>query len=125
MQNFRLIVYFDIGTACIIMYCQDRLSSVFQEKGYTKILYANALDRKKTCSHATTVVVIELRFFMKKKMKMKMKKMKNMRKSYLLVLHTSCDIFIQFLACSYMFSTLMHLEDRLRLKLKVKTYVWL
>ena len=25
----------------------------------------------------------------------------------------------------YMFSTLMSLEDRLRLKLKVKTYVWL
>ena len=34
-------------------------------------LYTYALDRKKTCSH---VMVIELRFFMKKKMKkMKMK----------------------------------------------------
>ena len=48
------------------------------------------------------------------------------------VFHTSCDIFIQFFACSYvfyMFSTLMSLEERLRLKLKVKTnifpYVWL
>ena len=35
-------------------------------------LYAYALDRKKTCSHAKfksiTATVIELRFFMKKKM---------------------------------------------------------
>ena len=30
-----------------------------------------------------------------------------------------------FLLLFYMLSTLMSLEDRLRLKLKVKTYVWL
>ena len=47
-------------------------------------------------------------------------------KSYLPVLHISCDIFIQFLGhalCFYMFYTLMSLEDRLRLKLKVKTNI--
>ena len=69
---------------------------------------------------SSTTTVIELRFFMKKKMKMK--KMKNLRKSCLPVFHTSCDIFIQFFAYSYffyMFSTLMSLKDRLRLKLKV------
>ena len=43
--------------------------------------------------------------------------------SYLYIFHTPCDIFI-FFACRYilffMFSTLISLEDRLRLKLKVK-----
>ena len=66
---------------------------------------------------------IELCFFMKKQKKMKMK---NLRKSCLPVFHTSCDIFIPFFACSYffyLFSTLMSLEDRLRLKLKVKTEI--
>ena len=45
-------------------------------------------------------------------------------KSCLPVFHTWCDIFILFFAYSYffnMFSTLMSLKDRLRLKLKVKT----
>ena len=72
---FTLFTCFDIhvGTACIIMYCQDQ---IFQEvKGLKKKLYAYALDRKKTYSHAnlksSTATVIELRFFLKKKMKAK------------------------------------------------------
>ena len=75
---------------------------------------------------SSTATVIELRFFMKKKKEMKMK-MKNLRKSYLPVFHTSCDIFIQFFCMQlllYMFSTLMSLEDRSRLKLKVKTNMY-
>ena len=52
----------------------------------------------------------ELRFMKK----MKKMKMKNLWKS---LFHTLCDIFILF----YMFSTLISLDDRLRLKLKVKT----
>ena len=60
-------------------------------------------------------MVIEVRFFMKK---MK-KKMKN---HVLPVFHTWCDIFI-ILLLFYMFSTLMSLKDRLRLKLKVKTEI--
>ena len=46
---------------------------------------------------------------------------------YLPVFHTSGDIFIQFFCMQLlfcMFSTLMSLEDRLRLKLKVKANIW-
>ena len=65
---------------------------------------------------------IELCFFMKKKQKRDEESVL----SCLPVFHTSCDIFIPFFARSYffyLFSTLMSLEDRLRLKPKVKTEI--
>ena len=69
---FTQFTCFDIGTACIIMYCH------FQEvKGLTEKLYAYALDWKKIKPvhmqnfKSSTAAVIELHFFMKKKMKMK------------------------------------------------------
>ena len=77
---------------------------------------------------SSTATVIELRFFMKKKkkrMKKKMKKMKNLRKSYLPVFHTSCDIFIQFFACSY-FLHVLHLDvlrGQIEIELRVKTNI--
>ena len=47
--------------------------SFSRSKGVNGKLYANALDRKKTCSHAkfqcSIAMIIELCFFMKKKMK--------------------------------------------------------
>ena len=55
------------------MYCQDR---VFQAVKGLKKLYAYALDRKKTCSHANSSLVL-LRLLSYKKMKKK-KKMKNL-----------------------------------------------
>ena len=63
-----------------------------------------------------TATVIELLFFMKKKKKMK-KKMKNLRKLYFI----PGAIFSCIQLLFYMFSTLMSLKDRLRLKLNVKT----
>ena len=47
----------------------------------------------KISSPVYTATVIELRFFMKESLK-----------SYLPVFHTSYDIFIQFFACSYLFT---------------------
>ena len=75
---FTRFTCFDIGTVCIIMYCQDR---AFQEvKGLTEKLYAYALARMKT--RFQTATDIELRFFMKKKKRKKQKqkqmKMKNL-----------------------------------------------
>ena len=64
---------------------------------------------------SSNATVIELRFFLKKKMKM--------RKSYLPVLHTSCDSFMHAVSFFYMFSTLMSLEDRSRLELKVRASI--
>ena len=76
------------------------------------------IARMKTCSHANfrskTATVIELRFFMKKK---KMKKM--------MYFIPGVTFSTNFFCMQLLFFTLMSLKDRLRLKLKVKTNVWL
>ena len=63
-----------------------------------------------------TATVIELRFFMKKQKK-------KMIKSHLPVFRTSCDIFIQFFACSY-FLHVLHLRSQIELKLKVNILMY-
>ena len=89
-----------MGMACIV-------------KTDNHLLYVYALAQKKTVHmqnlKSNTAMVVELHFFMKM-----------MKNQVFLVFHTLSDIFIQF-TFFYMFSTLMSLEDRLRLK----PYVWL
>ena len=64
--------------------------------------------------------VIELHFFMKKKMKkMKMKNLGNHVFLYF-ILHVVFSSNLCMHLLFYMFSTLMSLEDRLRLKLKTE-----
>ena len=73
---FTQFTFFDIGTACIIMYIiiVRTDNHHFQEvKGLTEKLYAYALDQKKPVHRQISSLVllhIDLRFFMKK-MKMK------------------------------------------------------
>ena len=65
---------------------------------------------------SSTTLVIELRFFMKKKKKMKMSIYLNS------IPHVILSSNFLHAVIFFMFSTLISVEDRLRLKLKVKTF---
>ena len=101
---------------CAIVRTDNHQFFLREEKGLTEKLCAYALDRKKTCSHANLL----LRLLSYASSRRRICEIIFTCTSYL-ILHFHPIICMQL--PFYTFSTSMSLEDRLRLKLKVKTNI--